>query len=236
MLKAIPILPDWCIIESSFKPTYDEAKTYLGFKNAPEDVYVTLNFNLHDMAGIKNFFEWWKGQLEHGALPFFAKLPIYGDEEEYLIAQVGILTQSQVPFHSVSGKFMLFRNITRTGANPPVTENITVTVPEGSQNLVIPLLGTDPQTLPLVYHLPDGQTIIGDKAVVAGASLIYNAKRGNLATDEIWYFAYNGIQASAWAKVTINFIVRQSFYFRVQPTQDMFITSLGRKTTVKEDA
>ncbi len=233
-LKPIPVLPEWCIVSESFGTTYEEAKTYLGFKNMSNDVYVSVEFLFNSRIKMKEFFDWWKDSLEYGALPFYAKLPLYAEENYYLMAQVDKLSSKETPAHTVSGTFILFNNIIRAKVAAPVARNVEVTIPEGSQNVMIPLDSEDPQGLPLTYFLEGQVAYIGDLAVIAGASMIYDSKRGYEGIDTLWYYSYNGVYKSALRKITINLIHRESFAFKVQPGPDLFQTSLGRYVQVKE--
>ncbi len=234
VLVPIPVLPEWCIISKSFNITYEEAKTYLGFKNVPNDVYVYLEFIFADRTAKREFFDWWEDKLEYGALPFYGKIPLFAEEDYYLLAQVGILKEKEDPANIITGKFILFNNITRSKAAAPITHNVEVTIPEGSQNVMIPLDSEDPQGLPLTYFIQEGSSYIGDLAIIAGASMIYDSKRGYEGVDTIWYYSYNGVYKSALRKITINLTKRETFGFKVQPGPDLFQTSLGRYVQVRE--
>ncbi len=234
VLVPIPVLPEWCIISKSFNITYEEAKTYLGFKNISNDVYVSLEFVFADRIEMKEFFDWWEDKLEHGALPFYGKIPLYAEEDYYLLAQVGALKVKEDPAYIITGKFILFNNITRSKTAAPVIRNVYITIPEGSQNVMIPLDSEDPQGLYLMYFLEDRMSYIGDLAIVTGASMIYNSKRLYEGIDTIYYYSYNGVYKSLLATVTINLIKRETFNFKVQPSQNLFKTSLGRYFQVRE--
>ena len=236
-VKPIPILDrNICIIADKYSGSYGEAKTYLGKNiNARDSIYIQMTFMFDDMDGVSKFFDFWVDKLLGGALPFFAHIPVFGKFKDYLIVQVGELTTTFEPDHTVRGKFMLFNNTSKDQIAAPIVDDIILTVPEGSQNVTIPLKGYDPNGLPLTYLLVGG-TVHGT-SVIAGSSLIYDSKRGYEGKEVISYRVYNGLHYSNTGKITITLTHRETFFFSPK-NSDFFDVSHGSGSllTVKEDA
>jgi len=235
----ISTLPDkWCPNFQAYSAEYEADKIYLGRGNSlPRKSFISMELIFQNMTEQKEFFDWWKKETQHGAKEFYAKVPIYGKGDFYLLAQDGALRQTIEPKISVSGRMLLVRNRTKDNNLPPTTSDIFYTFKEGSKNNYIKLIGIDLNGDKLIYNMitspQHGTTVVNDGGVVQ-----YTPTKGYVGADSFQYSANDGLHTSSPSLVSLTMEARGKDFFKVQDITSgksvQFIDKDGKQITVKK--
>ncbi len=198
MSYIISTLPEeWCIDSLKFKSTYSANKIYLGRQNnLSRGTVVALEWLFKTEEEQKAFFDWWIGSTDSGGIPFYAKLPIFGDNNYYLLLQDKAFTQIVYPFYKISGQFILFKNKTKDHNAAPVTKDVVSLVEEDSLNNVILLDIEDPDG-DLIINVE----IVGDDTgvTIKRLSIVYDPPAGFIGSKTLQYRASDG---TAWSNIS----------------------------------
>jgi hypothetical protein len=65
-------------ITKAFKSQHETTKRYLGSKTLIGDEYATINVFMENNLQAQALFKFWKNDCEHGTLPFWISLPLFG--------------------------------------------------------------------------------------------------------------------------------------------------------------